>query len=48
MSWWRDLEDWLGGLPYEYARPEQLIGFLAPRGLVCEKQEGMEYLLRRK
>lgn len=25
MDYWRDVEDWLGGLPYEYCRPEELI-----------------------
>jgi len=37
MSFWRDIEDWLGGLPYEYCRPQQLIDFLSERGLVLVK-----------
>jgi len=48
MSWWRDIEDWLGGLPYEYARPEAVIGFLEPRGFECLHQSGMEYLFVRR
>ena len=27
MSAWYDLVDWVGGFPYEYARPEEVIGF---------------------
>lgn len=29
MSWWRDIEDWLGGLPYEVADPEHVVRALA-------------------
>ena len=32
MSVWYDAVDWLGGLPYEYASPEQVTGFVAKRG----------------
>ena len=32
MSWWRDIEDWLGGLPYEPVGPGQLIARLRPLG----------------
>ena len=31
MSVWYDAIDWLGGLPYEYASPEQVNGFLSER-----------------
>ena len=32
MSYWYDLIDWLGGYPFEVARPEEIIDFLARRG----------------
>ena len=32
MSWYSDLVDWLGGLPYEYAKPEEVFHFLNERG----------------
>lgn len=32
MSLWRDIEDWLGGLPYEPCKPEEVVHFLEPRG----------------
>jgi len=41
MSWWRDIEDWLGGLPYEYSRPDQVIDFVKKLGLTCVKM-GMQ------
>lgn len=50
MSWWRDIEDWLGGLPYEYTRPEKLIQFLQERGFKCLRSpdpDSMEYLFAR-
>jgi len=37
MSWWRDIEDWLGGLPYEVASPAEVHAFLFPRGFVLER-----------
>ena len=50
MSWWRDIEDWLGGLPYEYARPETVSAFLKERGFECRHTptiDEMEYLFVR-
>ncbi|MDZ4226426.1 MAG: class I SAM-dependent methyltransferase [Patescibacteria group bacterium] len=35
MSWKIDLVDWLGGYPYEYARPEEIFSFY-------KEQHGME------
>jgi 2-polyprenyl-3-methyl-5-hydroxy-6-metoxy-1,4-benzoquinol methylase len=35
MSFWRDVEDWLCGLPYEYCKPEQVVDFLSDRGFVA-------------
>ncbi|MEE9395136.1 MAG: class I SAM-dependent methyltransferase [Planctomycetota bacterium] len=32
MSRWRDIIDWVGGLPFEVAKPEELLRFLRPRG----------------
>ena len=32
MRTWYDAVDWLGGLPYEYASPEQVIHFVTARG----------------
>ncbi len=32
MSYWRDLIDWLGGYPFEVARPEEIVDFLRGQG----------------
>lgn len=32
MSIWRDLEDWVGGYPFEVAKPEELFDFYYSRG----------------
>jgi 2-polyprenyl-6-hydroxyphenyl methylase/3-demethylubiquinone-9 3-methyltransferase len=32
MSHWRDIVDWVGGYPYEYAAPEQIFDFCRDRG----------------
>ena len=32
MSWWHDLLDWIGGYPYEDARPEEIFRFLHKQG----------------
>jgi 2-polyprenyl-6-hydroxyphenyl methylase/3-demethylubiquinone-9 3-methyltransferase len=32
MSVWYDIHDWLGGYPYEVARPEELLRFFRQRG----------------
>ncbi len=54
MNWWRDIEDWLGGLPYEVAGPGEVLDRLHPRGfefvrLVDAISEGRNdvYLFRR-
>ncbi len=53
MSLWRDVEDWLGGLPCEFAEPEEVVAFAEPRGFTLEQQilrdpgACTEYLLRR-
>ena len=33
MSPWRDLVDWVGGYPFEVAKPEEIFNFYADRGL---------------
>lgn len=37
MSWWYDQIDWLGGYPYESARPEEVFDFFRDRGFVLRK-----------
>jgi len=32
MSPWRDVVDWVGGLPFEVAKPEQIFRFFRERG----------------
>lgn len=36
MSRWHDIEDWVGGFPYEYATVEAQQAFVEPRGFVTE------------
>jgi 2-polyprenyl-6-hydroxyphenyl methylase/3-demethylubiquinone-9 3-methyltransferase len=37
MDPWRDLVDWVGGYPFEVARPEQIIEFYQARGFVLRR-----------
>lgn len=37
MDWWRDTEDWLGGLPYEPVAPGEVLARLAPAGFQLER-----------
>lgn len=37
MSLWYDMKDWLGGYPFEVARPEQVFSFYRVRGFQLEK-----------
>lgn len=52
MTFWRDVEDWLGGLPWEYATTAEVVAFAERRGFevvrVLEQGSGgnNEYLLR--
>jgi 2-polyprenyl-6-hydroxyphenyl methylase/3-demethylubiquinone-9 3-methyltransferase len=36
MSLWHDTIDWLGGYPFEVAKPEEIVAFLRARGFVLE------------
>lgn len=55
MNPWWDLVDWVGGLPFEVAKPEEVLDFLRPRGFTlmrlrtCGGGLGCnEFLLRRE
>ena len=37
MHPWRDLVDWVGGYPFEVARPEQIFDFFRDRGYTLER-----------
>lgn len=37
MDPWRDLVDWVGGYPFEVARPEQIIDFYQDRGFALRR-----------
>lgn len=37
MSKWHDIVDWIGGYPFEVARPEQIHDFLKRRNFVLSK-----------
>ncbi len=37
MSWWHDQLDWVGGYPFETARPEDIVAFYRDRGFELER-----------
>jgi 2-polyprenyl-3-methyl-5-hydroxy-6-metoxy-1,4-benzoquinol methylase len=37
MSLWRDLVDWVGGYPFEVAKPAEIVEFYHQRGFVLQK-----------
>lgn len=37
MSWWHDQIDWIGGYPYEDAKPEEIFDFCKARGFHLER-----------
>lgn len=37
MNWYNDIVDWLGGYPYEFATPSEMIEYFGARGLYCKK-----------
>ena len=43
MNWWRDVEDWLGGLPYEVAGPGEVLARLRPYGFVLTRLTDAEW-----
>jgi 2-polyprenyl-6-hydroxyphenyl methylase/3-demethylubiquinone-9 3-methyltransferase len=53
MSFWRDVEDWLGGLPYEFADANAVTSFIESHGYILERVQvrspggNNEYLIRR-
>ncbi len=42
MDPWRDILDWLGGYPFEVARPEAILAFFRARGFVLEKMRTVD------
>jgi 2-polyprenyl-3-methyl-5-hydroxy-6-metoxy-1,4-benzoquinol methylase len=39
MSRWRDIIDWVGGYPYEFAKPEEVFDFYRARGFQLTKMK---------
>ena len=39
MSWWYDKIDWIGGLPFEVSKPEEIFDFYRSRGFQLNKLE---------
>lgn len=39
MSGWTNMLDWLGGYPFEAARPEEIVDFYLPKGFVLRKMK---------
>jgi 2-polyprenyl-6-hydroxyphenyl methylase/3-demethylubiquinone-9 3-methyltransferase len=37
MSPWRDVVDWVGGFPFEVAKPEEVIDAVRPRAFTLQK-----------
>ncbi len=37
MSRWRDIIDWVGGYPYEFAKPDAICSFFIDRGFALDK-----------
>jgi 2-polyprenyl-6-hydroxyphenyl methylase/3-demethylubiquinone-9 3-methyltransferase len=42
MSQWHDWVDWLGGYPFQVARPGQVVEFLRQRGFLLERLESTQ------
>ncbi len=38
MDFWYDVVDWVGGYPYEYATPQEVISFAEAEGFVLRRQ----------
>jgi 2-polyprenyl-6-hydroxyphenyl methylase/3-demethylubiquinone-9 3-methyltransferase len=39
MSHWHDIVDWVGGYPYEFARPEEIFDFYRQKGFALTKMK---------
>jgi 2-polyprenyl-6-hydroxyphenyl methylase/3-demethylubiquinone-9 3-methyltransferase len=39
MSRWRDIVDWVGGYPYEVAKPEEIFDFYRARGFTLTRMQ---------
>ena len=37
MNWWHDIVDWIGGYPFEVAKPQEIIHFYRDRGFVIDR-----------
>ncbi|MBM83184.1 MAG: SAM-dependent methyltransferase [Planctomycetaceae bacterium] len=37
MNWWHDVVDWIGGYPFEVAKPQEIIHFYRDRGFVIDR-----------
>ena len=37
MSYWHDLIDWIGGYPFEVAKPEEIFQFYKQRGFQLQQ-----------
>ena len=37
MSWYRDIIDWIGGYPYEFASADEIVDFFGQYGFYCKK-----------
>lgn len=37
MNWYNDVIDWMGGYPYEFAYPHEIINYFSKKGLYCKK-----------
>ena len=47
MSRFHDWIDWLGGYPYEFATPSEVVRFVEARGFTVQKVRGTEYVFCR-
>jgi 2-polyprenyl-6-hydroxyphenyl methylase/3-demethylubiquinone-9 3-methyltransferase len=39
MSHWHDIVDWVGGFPYEFAKPDAIFNFFRGRGFVLDRMK---------
>lgn len=54
MSWYHNIIDWIGGYPYEFAGPDEIVNYFSLKGIFCTKILNgyglacVEYLLEKK